>query len=467
MRAAREPVHVPAQWLGVGLAAGVLTGAAYTLSPLTIIAAALGAALLWLGPRGLPEADRRALRTLLAAAIVLRVGAVLALFLSGDFDHQAATLLTGDEGYALSRTLRLRNVLLDIPGLKYDYAVAFDEYGRTSFLAVMTVLQVLFGPAPYGLRLLNMLLFLTGVAVLFRLARPSFGRTPALAGAAVLMFLPTLFFWSISLLKEPLYLTLAVTVMAGAVTLVRGTGRARAAALAVIAVALWSLDGLRPGAVALVGGGTAFGLLIYAGTRTPRRAAIALLVAIAAALAIVAMPATRARVLTGLNAAAGVHYGHVFTVGHAYKLMDEGFYVRWSPEPTMTLPEAARFVVRGVGSFVAVPLPWQIATRSELAFMPEQLLWYLLVLAAPFGVVAGFRADPLLTCVLLGYLLPTALVVALTNGNVGTLIRFRGLVTPSLVWLSALGLCVIATRALTCHRATDAGLTPALQNSTR
>ena len=37
----------------------------------------------------------------------------------------------------------------------------------------------------------------------------------------------------------------------------------------------------------------------------------------------------------------------------------------------------------------------------------------------------------------------TAAVLALTTGNVGTLLRLRGLVTPYLIWLSALGLCAL------------------------
>jgi hypothetical protein len=40
---------------------------------------------------------------------------------------------------------------------------------------------------------------------------------------------------------------------------------------------------------------------------------------------------------------------------------------------------------------------------------------------------------------LAGYMLPTAAAIALTNGNVGTLLRLRGIVVPYVVWLSAVG----------------------------
>jgi hypothetical protein len=47
---------------------------------------------------------------------------------------------------------------------------------------------------------------------------------------------------------------------------------------------------------------------------------------------------------------------------------------------------------------------------------------------------------------LLGFVIPTAAAVALTSGNVGTLVRLRGLVTPYLLWVSVLGYCVLLER---------------------
>jgi hypothetical protein len=69
-----------------------------------------------------------------------------------------------------------------------------------------------------------------------------------------------------------------------------------------------------------------------------------------------------------------------------------------------------------------------------------------LIILAPFGVYAGYRRDPVVTCLLAGYLVPTALAVALTTGNVGTLIRHRTLIVPYLVWLSAIGACAAVSR---------------------
>ena len=79
------------------------------------------------------------------------------------------------------------------------------KYGYTSYLRLLTQLQLAFGPAPYGIRLLNALLFTGGAAILFRLVRSAFGAIPAFGGLLVVLFLPSVFYASVSLLKESLY----------------------------------------------------------------------------------------------------------------------------------------------------------------------------------------------------------------------------------------------------------------------
>ena len=96
-------------------------------------------------------------------------------------------------------------------------------------------------------------------------------------------------------------------------------------------------------------------------------------------------------------------------------------------------------MVRALATFIAVPLPWQLQSARELAYLPEQMAWYALVLLLPVGIVAGYRRDRLVTCTLVGYVAPTAVALALTNGNVGTLLRLRGLVVPYLAWISVVG----------------------------
>ncbi len=430
---------------------GLLFAVAYTASPLGLLFLVAAPVLCLIAGRGLAAHERRVLTMVLGSALIARLLAVIALFLIGIPHHSdlAVGALSGDEAYNLGRALRIRDIMLGFGGTHYDYFVATDEYGRTSYLELLTRLQLAFGPAPYGLRLFNALLFTTGAAVLFRMVRPAFGAIPAFLGLAGVLFLPSVFYSSISLLKESLYFLATSVLLAAAVRLLRGRGIAgMLLALVAVAGSLWVLDDLRRGAIILATGGMATAIVMRLVFASRQRAAWALAGGVVIAALAMSQPPLSDRVLAGVTGLARQHSGHVFTVGHAYKLLDAGFYMNpatpASSSITLTPPQAARFVMRALVSFVLTPLPWQAASRGELAFLPEHLLWYLLLATVPFGLVAGWRRDPLVTAVLIGFVLPTALVLALTNGNVGTLLRLRGLVTPYLMWIGVLGMCVIA-----------------------
>jgi hypothetical protein len=440
----------------LSIGAGLTLTLLYTASPLTVWVMLAAAVMVVAAGRGLPLPDRRALTILLAAALTTRLLFVSVSFLAGLPHHNDLSIgaLSGDDAYYLSRALRTRDLLLGFARTHYDFFVTNDEYGRTSYLALLTSFQVIFGPTPYSMKLFNGLLFTAGGALLFRPMRESFGLWPALAGLATLLFLPSLFVSSVSLLKESLYFLIASILLVASLNIAKavsaGRWRMAPAWVAAAAASLWVLNDLRRGALILAVTGLALAIAIRAIAGDRRRvAAVAVVLLLGGTLAL-SMPAVQDRVLDGVVAAAKSHSGHVFTVGHAYKLMDEGFYTTpqmhagWDLE--LSGPQAARFLIRAGLSFFLTPLPWELRSSSELAFLPEHVVWYVLLLLLPAGVVYGWRQDPMLTSLLLGFAIPTAVVVALTTGNVGTLLRLRGLVTPYLIWLSAVGLVALGER---------------------
>ena len=452
---------VTALLLPIGV--GLVLAMAYTASPLAVVFVAAAPVICVIAGRGMPDDERRVLAAILGAALVARLVVVGASFVAGIPYHSDLVVgaLAGDEAYNLSRSLRVRDILMGFGGTRYDYFIVTDFYGRSSYLDLLTWLQMVFGPSPYGLKLLNGLLFTSGAAILFRLVRPAFGSMPAYLGLVLVLFLPTLFHASVALLKESVYF-LATSALLTATVLGLRTRRPAAmlGAVAVAAASLWVLDDLRRGAIVLATSGIAAGLLLRFILATRWRIAAATIVLIVAIGAAAWQPAIESRLIGGINNLANTHSGHVFTVGHAYKLLDAGFYVNPTTPAAatfhLTWPQAARFVIRGIASFIFVPLPWQALSLGELAYLPEHLLWFVMLAALPAGLVAGWRRDSLVTVCLIGFILPTVAALALGQGNVGTLIRLRGLVTPYLFWIGALGVWTIAARFARGARGNDA-----------
>jgi len=441
--------------LRLSLVAGLAAAVVYTVAPLSVWVIAIGVVVFALGRRGLSVGDRRVLDLLLFVAVAARLLFIVAVFLRNVPQHHDMWLgeLTGDGAYGLSRGLRARDLLLGVPTNRFDSFVVNDIYGRNYYVGLLTGLQVLFGPVPYSVRVLNGLFYLTGALLLFRLTRRVYGKWPAFAALAVVLFLPSFFVWSVSLLKEPLYFLCTATFLTAASRSLRGgPARVRMVAAAYAVIALVVMEGVRHKtfAIGMLGWGIAAAMMVV--FSRPRRYLPLAAVAVAAVLALLALPGIQQLALDTLAESAKIHAGHVFTLGHGYKLLDESFYYHMqdpnSSTLTLTADQAARYVVRAGVSFLLTPLPWQAVSIRELVYVPEQLVWYGMLALLPIGIVAGWRRDAATTAMMIGYLMPTSMILALTNGNVGTLVRLRGMVMVILVWISALGLCALLERVL-------------------
>jgi hypothetical protein len=434
----------PLYW---SVAIGVALGLLYTLSPLTVcFALAMIALLRWSG-RGLADVERRWIQGLLLAAIAARVAAIAGLFLATDHARVPFGSFFGDEEYFIKRSLWLRNVALGHAIHRADLIYAFDDYSYTSYLYVLALLQVLFGPAPYGLHLFGASVYLAGAVLLFRLVQRSLGPVTAFGGLALLLFLPSLFAWSISALKEPLYFAIGAGTLVATVRAVREPRwKTRLALTLAIALAAIVMQTIREGGFAIAAGGIVGGLGLAALSLRPRIAWGLVLAAPFIVMSAWRIPDVQIASSRAVRQVAKVHWGHIQTAGYTYKVLDDRLYHDRSSIDSMDRGEALRYLVRAAVAYLTVPLPWKIEGRAALLYVPEQMVWFLMLALAPLGVASGSRRDPLVTWLLVAFALAAAVPVALTSGNVGTLVRHRGLAVPFLAWLSAAGVAELAVR---------------------
>jgi hypothetical protein len=442
----------PVAWrmaIGTGLFAGLV----YALSPLTVWFALAMIMLVRWASKGLTGSERRWVIALLLAAIALRVLAVAVLFASTDHAQVPFSVFFGDEEYYIRRSIWMRNLWLGLPLHTADLIYVFDETGLTSHLNVLALLQILVGPAPYGVHLLGIAFYVAASVLLHRSVRASLGRMPAVIGLLLVLYLPSLFAWSISALKEPLFfLMTASSIVLTTVAVRRREWTARLVAAAAVVALVFGLATLRQGGAVLSAAGILGGLAVALLANRPRLLLATVMVVPVVAGAALSRPEVQIKVYGAVQAAARQHWGHVATPGYVYRVLDPRFYpdrpdfVGRSEIDDMGFGEALRFIWRSLERYVTVPLPWEVQSRSALLYLPEQIIWFLLVLLAPFGVVLAMRRDALVTSLLLAHAVVAALTVALTSGNVGTLVRHRGLALPYFLWLSAVAFCELVSR---------------------
>ena len=434
-------------WVAATIA-GIGIGAVYVLSPLAAWFAVGMWALHRYATAGCDADERRWLTALLTIAIVLRVAAVAGLFVTTNHAQTPFGIFFPDEAFYLRRSMWLRNVALGVPIHTADLIYAFDDSGWTSHLYVLAFLQTLAGPSPYGVHLVGIAMYLLGAVVLYRAVRPTFGKAPAVCGLGLILFLPSLFAWSISALKEPLYFLFTACSISWSLVMVRDRRwLIKIAALAGVVALVVALQTIREQGGVLTAAGLASGLLL-AWLVTRPRVLIALVVALPIVTgAVFSRPQNRFKAYVMVQGAARQHWGHVETQGIVYTLLDPRFYGDRGEISDMQFLDSARFVVRAFERYVTVPWPWEVQSTAALIQIPEQVVWYLVVLLLPIGLVCSFQRDAVLTALLFGTAGVSIAAIALNSGNVGTLIRHRSLAVPYLLWLSLAGLCDLLSRA--------------------
>ena len=421
---------------------GVLIGVAYTLSPVTVVALVAFAGVIHIATKDADPVERRWLALMVGAGVALRLAAIAGLFGTTDHARVPFGFLFGDEELFIRRSIWMRNLAFGIPVHGADIVYAYDFVGSGSYVYVLALVHALLGASPYGVHVLNALLYVAGAVALYRLVRPQFGRPASLLGLGVLLFLPSLFIWSISGLKEPLFFAAMTMGLHAAASVLQGRTWARRLFAAVILAGVVSLaQTIREGGFVMAAAGIGGGVVVAFLLARPRLAVGTALVAVLTVPVVLTRPRAEDRIVHTVREAAKLHWGHIVTRGYVYKLLRPEFYVDRDASNAMSFHEGAQYVAGAFISYVMVPAPWQIRSRAMLWFWPEQSLWYALVVIVPIGIVTGLRRSVTVTCLLTMTALAAVAAVALTSGNIGTLVRHRGLALPYLVWLSSLGAC--------------------------
>jgi hypothetical protein len=419
--------------------AGAVLGGLYTVSPLTVLTLPAAALAVWWVARDLDPGERRWFLWIVGTAMVLRLFLIAGLFATAGDDRAFATFF-GDEELFKSRPIWIRNLGLGVPISAADYIYAFDDTGKSGYLFILAAVQAFVGDAPYAVHVLNAAIYLAGVLLLYRMARGTLGTLAAMGGLAVMLFFPSLFAWSISALKEPMYTFVAAIEILVVIAIVRAPRIwQRVAAVGALVLVALMLESLRKGGLQVAILGSVGGILAGLIAARPRLLLVSAVAAPVLLIAVLNVAPVEARVLRVVRDSVRYHAGHVLTVGHTYHLVDTGYYFDWPAIFEIGPREGAQYVSRAIIHYVVEPLPWVERSRAMLAYVPEQAAWWTLLLMVPFGLAAGLKRDPLVTSVLLAHAVAIVMMVALTSGNIGTLIRHRGLVLPYLVWIAALG----------------------------
>ena len=303
--------------------------------------------------------------------------------------------------------------------------------GKEGYYFLLASLYRLVGPYPEAGLVLNATMAGALVPLVGHLTYTLFGSKAAGYVPPLVVFMPGLFLWTSLLLKEA---TVLFLIAVAADCAARLTKRGSLLTLVVMTLALSVLFTMRGPIAFVIAIGMIFGLLIGS-----RRVLHGLATAMIAA-AFIAM----------LVLAVGVGYsGYNFTV---QSNLERAQLVRvdlsaansgFASEVDISTPaKALSYLPLGMVTFMLGPFPWQLGGGRQLLVVPDLLVWWMLI---PFLWKGQRRALSLFGrhSLLLAFpALGAAVMLSLTVGNFGTVVRERMQVLILLVPLIALGLAL-------------------------
>ena len=314
-------------------------------------------------------------------------------------------------------------------------------YAQNGYTYVVGAFYYLFGFSPVAIKLVNCLIGALLGPALFALAKACFNAPIARWSSAVVTFFPSLLFWSASNLKDPAIHLLTFLLCWVFVQISRARTVWTRIGYGLLSIAmLWAHTTLRSAAYSLLLPASFLGAagLLWAARRPWRLAAIGVL--LAGALWTHPQP-----VQSAFLRAFSMHAGHVNTAGLSYRYLPDAYYASGyfktvqDPGRVVTPRMLSRAVPAAVFHYLLEPLPRTTDNVLLWCALLQMMLWYLIVGLAAVGVWWSLRWNSRRGLFPVTALAAWLMVGALTNGNIGTVIRMRDMITPFVVLFAGAG----------------------------
>ncbi len=311
-----------------------------------------------------------------------------------------------------------------------------QDYGHHGYVFVIGWFYYLFGFSPVSVKWVNGWIGALLILPLFLLAKSCFQSTIARWTAGLVALFPTLIFWSTTNLKEPLFFLFLGFLFLLFQAIRVGHGFRRWVAYPLLLLLLFRAllaFGRQEFLVGLAAGLTLVCCLEWC----LRKRWYVPLVLMAVGMVHFAPPV----ISSGLRLAVYRHIGYVGGTGMVYRYLPDRFYPYTTPAPTQVLVQR---IPNAIMHYLLEPFPSRAGDWFVALLVPQMILWYFLLPLALIGAVAGLSWNTWNCAFLVAAFVVWTLMGALSNANIGTLIRLRDMVTPIVLLFAAAGLWVVA-----------------------
>ena len=330
--------------------------------------------------------------------------------------------------------------------------ISSEQYLLNFYTLTEAALYYVIGHHPLAMKLLNCLLGALVAGLVFLITRRVFGERAGILAGVAAAFFPSTFLWSLTNLKETMFL-FGAALLLWLLTLLVTTGRWVLIVPLLAAFAL--VGGLRFHIQAMLGLLVPGTVLLQSRHQLPRKWAQAAVLAAGCAVLLMFSSGVQffgvgTEYLNQRRYCAAVGAESAFVPADQATAAEQCWATDAKPvvdpdaqSDSLSLAgrsarELMTWLPTGTIYALAAPFPWTADRTAERVTIPEMVLWYGAVLLGLIGFARHARSWRQYVH-LLGYIGALFLMLAVTTGNLGTLVRHRGMIIPFVLIFSGAG----------------------------
>lgn len=320
--------------------------------------------------------------------------------------------------------------ILKVPDINV-YEVGFITY-------LYAIIYAAYGFAPAFINFLNICIHLFGASLIFMIGKYNFNRITAYIASTLFLFWPTIFFYSSSKLKDPLYIFLIYLFLISWMNF-----RKMHVTVPVTILILLMVEALRIHHAEILG----VFILIYLYTvfLIKYKKYILLNISIIGILMFIFKNKVRSLFINFITYGAVKQISYFTTGGTVYSLVGEkDDYVNY------TFLKWLDYFLQGWYHLFFEPTFSSLNSKGMLLYLPFKIMLIVLFILAIIGLSYSlkWRVENNKNILLMLFFVVYGTLLAISSGNVGTMIRHRDTIIPIIFIYSAYFISLILTRKL-------------------
>lgn len=341
--------------------------------------------------------------------------------------------LTGNSIYAIPGP---EQIFFDYPSMVEYYSGQVPDwrlYQVGVFSYLIAFIYAIFGYVPLLIKFINAVLSVSTAMIVYELGKDLFGKAVGKVSMAIVAFLPSIFVFSLTSTRDPLViflLTLSIYLL---------TKYYKTKNFIYLIFLLLTVTGIyfiriivfKPLILVIV---ISLSLILKIKVRWKLFLLLGLIL-------VTLFSGYKNELLKYFDLAeiTNPHIGYINTPGNNYKIFADEYYTRTKDIRSISPSELSVAFLKGLFHALFEPLPWKISSKREFFGI---LQVYLLFVFFPFfilGLILSLRYKLKQTYTSLIYILVFCSILAIGEGNVGTVFRHRDMLMPFFVIFGVAG----------------------------